>query len=48
MPGKEKAVPVATKIGPGEALHWKCDAAAIILRHLVGFFFLFNRLHLFS
>ena len=41
MPGKEKAVPVVTKIGPGEGLTLEVYAAAIILRHLVGFFFSF-------
>lgn len=41
MPGKEKAVPVCTKIGPGEGLTLKVYAAVIILRHLVGFFFFF-------
>lgn len=49
MPGKEKAVPVVTKIGRGKGLTLEVYAAAIILRHLVGFFFfLFNKLHLFS
>ena len=41
MPGKEKAVPVVTKIGPGEGLTLKVYAAVIILRHLGGFFFFF-------
>lgn len=41
MPGKEKAVPVVTKLGPGEGLTLEVYAAAIILRHLVGFFSLF-------
>jgi hypothetical protein len=39
MPGKEKAVPVVTKIGRGKGLTLEVYAAAIILRHLVGFFF---------
>ena len=46
MPGKEKAaVPVVTKMGPGEALTLEVHAAAIILKYLVSiFFFLLNKL----
>lgn len=43
MPGKEKAaVPVVTKMGPGEALTLEVHAAAVILKYLVSIFFPFS------